>query len=246
MPEWAAAVQTSDWILFAIAIALLVFTVDYGGFTPWWKSPLGWIIFGYGLSMVMFTGLILYAVITGERASEAFRIPIMLFVLTMIVGKEVMLQVLRREGRIERRRLRLAEDAVSSASTAPTLEGHTPMTDITPTVDEIKDVSTIWFRTQRALRTAFSTFITILPLAPQVIAIVNGQWESEFLVAVGIQAVALNAVVSRVMAIPTVNAWLTKWLNLGSIPKQNIRAEISPASGNVVVAVLPDSKAVSR
>ncbi|AWN04665.1 membrane protein [Microbacterium phage Squash] len=244
MPEWAATVQTSDWILFAIAIALLIFTVDYGGFTPWWKSPLGWIIFGYGLSMVMFTGLILYAVITGERAPEVVRIPVMIFVLTMIVGKEVMLQILRREGRIERRRLRQAEDRVSSASTAPTLEGHTPMTEISPTVDEIKDVSTIWFRTQRALRTAFSTFITILPLAPQVIAIVNGQWESEFLVAVGIQAVALNAVVSRIMAIPTVNAFLTKWLNLGSIPKQNIRAEINPSSGNMVVAVLPDTKAL--
>jgi hypothetical protein len=33
--------------------------------------------------------------------------------------------------------------------------------------------------------------------------------------------VAISATVTRIMAIPQVNAWLTKWLGLGATPKAN-------------------------
>ena len=76
----------------------------------------------------------------------------------------------------------------------------------------------IWFKSKRAIRTAFTTLLTILPLVPQVIAIVQDQWSIEWLTAVGAQAVALNAALSRIIAIPVVDAWLTK-VGLGSAPR---------------------------
>lgn len=74
---------------------------------------------------------------------------------------------------------------------------------------------------KRALRTAFTTIITILPLVPQVIAIIQDQWQVEWLTAIGVQAVALNAALSRIIAIPAVDRWLTK-IGLGSAPKSSL------------------------
>lgn len=76
----------------------------------------------------------------------------------------------------------------------------------------------IWHKAQRAFRTAFTTLLTVLPLIPQVIAIVQDQWSAEWLTAIGVQAVALNAALSRLIAIPKVDAWLTK-IGLGSSPR---------------------------
>ena len=82
------------------------------------------------------------------------------------------------------------------------------------------------------LRTAFATLITLLPLAPQVLAIVNEQWSSEWLIAVGAQAVALNSVITRIMAIPVVNAWLIK-VGLGSVPASAVLE--NPRTNTVIV-----------
>lgn len=254
MPQWFLEMQTSDWLLFAFAIALLVFAFDYGGFTPWWKHGLGYIIFGYGLSMVMFTGLIIYGVIAGERAPEWVRVPVMFFALTMIIGKEIALKMLRRQGRIERRALRERAHGVSSASTPP-LEGSL-MDNPDVSLEEIKDVSTIWFKAQRVLRSVVGTLISALTVwaalvvvFPQMLAelatILPGPaiaWLTGVIAAISAAAGAI----SRIMAIPKVNAWLTKWLNLGSIPKQNISAKVSPVNGNIVVTVDPDRKAIKN
>lgn len=245
VPQWVAEMQTSDWLMFAFAALLLFFVLDYGTGTPWWKAPVSTFTFEYGLSVLALISLIIYGVVMGERVEEWARIPVMFGLCVGVLGKIIVLKVSRRQGRIARRERRRHLEAVSSASIPP-LEGIPPMSTPDLSLEEIKDVSTIWFKAQRALRTAFSTFITILPLAPQVIAIVNGQWQSEFLIAVGVQAVALNAVVSRIMAIPQVNAFLTKWLNLGSIPKQNISAKGNPITGNFVVTVEPDRKALKN
>lgn len=76
----------------------------------------------------------------------------------------------------------------------------------------------IWFKSKRVLRTAFTTILTILPLIPQVIAIVQGQYDAEWLTAVAVQAVALNATLTGIIALPVVNTWLTH-IGLGSVPK---------------------------
>lgn len=78
-------------------------------------------------------------------------------------------------------------------------------------------VPPIWYPWMRVARTAFTTVLTILPLIPQVIAIVQGQWEAEWLTAVAVQAVAINSALTRIIAIPAVNTFLTK-IGLGSVP----------------------------
>lgn len=82
----------------------------------------------------------------------------------------------------------------------------------------------VWDKAQRVLRTAFTTALTVLPLIPQVVAIVNDQWNAEWLIAVGFQAVAINTVLTRIIAIPVVNTWLTS-IGLGAQSKRD--AELS-------------------
>ena len=79
-------------------------------------------------------------------------------------------------------------------------------------------VPKIWFAHKRVIRTAFTSILTILPLIPQIIAIIQGQWDAEWLTAIAAQAVAINSVLTAIIAIPAVNAFLTK-LGLGSVPR---------------------------
>lgn len=76
----------------------------------------------------------------------------------------------------------------------------------------------IWYKGQRVLRTLFTTVLTVLPLIPQVIAIVQGQWSAEWLTAVAAQAVAINTALTAIIALPTVNSFLTA-IGLGSVPR---------------------------
>ena len=82
-------------------------------------------------------------------------------------------------------------------------------------------VPPIWFKWQRVLRTAFTSALTLLPIIPQVIAIVQGEWSAEWLTPVAVQAVAINSALTRIIAIPVVNGWLTK-IGLGSVPRSAI------------------------
>lgn len=80
------------------------------------------------------------------------------------------------------------------------------------------DVQPIWYSRQRVFRTALTTALTLLPIIPQVVQIVQGQWDAQWLTWVSIQAVAINAALTKLIAIPAVNAWLTH-IGLGSVPK---------------------------
>lgn len=71
---------------------------------------------------------------------------------------------------------------------------------------------------QRILRTLLTTVLTALPVIPQVVAIVQGQWDADFLTVVGIQAIAINTALTGIIAIPAVNQLLT-YLGLGSVPR---------------------------
>lgn len=85
-------------------------------------------------------------------------------------------------------------------------------------VDSKFDVQEIWHKGQRVLRTALTTALTALPLVPQIIQIVQGQWSAEWLTGIGVQAVAINAALTGIIAIPKINAWLTV-IGLGSVPR---------------------------
>lgn len=87
------------------------------------------------------------------------------------------------------------------------------------------DVAAIWYRAQRVLRTAFTTVLTVLPIVPQIVQIVQGQWPAATgLTAVAVQAVAINAALTAIIAIPTVNRWLTA-VGLGSVPRSVAREQ---------------------
>lgn len=81
------------------------------------------------------------------------------------------------------------------------------------------DVQEIWYRGQRVLRTALTTALTTLPLIPQIIQIVQGQWPAATgLTVVGVQALAINSALTAIIALPTVNGWLTA-IGFGSTPR---------------------------
>jgi len=83
----------------------------------------------------------------------------------------------------------------------------------------------IWFKAQRVLRTTVAvgipTFLALALVLPQIIDALGLPVESAlYLWLVGLAAgvTAVAAAITRIMAIPAVNAWLTK-VGLGSVPK---------------------------
>jgi hypothetical protein len=98
-------------------------------------------------------------------------------------------------------------------------------TDINQPVENVQE---IWFKAQRVLRTAvqvgipaFLTFALVLPMIIDALGLpVDSELRAWLLgLAAGVTAVAAG--LSRVMAIPAVNQWLTK-IGLGSVPKKAI------------------------
>lgn len=92
------------------------------------------------------------------------------------------------------------------------------------------DVEGIWFKGQRILRTAFTTILTVLPIVPQIVQILQGQWPAATgLTVVAVQAVAINSALTAIIAIPTVNRWLTA-IGLGSVPRRHAREQAAAKS----------------
>lgn len=71
---------------------------------------------------------------------------------------------------------------------------------------------------QRVIRTVVQAVIAGVPTIVAIIGVVADQWPAEWLVATAGIAVAIQGVLARIMAIPTVDAWLTG-LGLGSAPR---------------------------
>jgi predicted naringenin-chalcone synthase len=110
----------------------------------------------------------------------------------------------------------------------------------------------IWYKAQRVLRTLVAVvipaFLGFAVLLPQIIEALGLPVDSDLrlwllAVAAGVSAVA--AAITRIMAIPAVNAWLVK-IGLGSVPKTAIVRGISTATGEVGTHVAPDPKAADR
>lgn len=92
-----------------------------------------------------------------------------------------------------------------------------------------RGVPDIWFKAQRVIRTIIAAAIVLVPTAnlllPALAEAFNapGVPEGVYLwvnVAVGAILVVLG-IVTRIMAIPVVNAWLTKF-GAGSVPKSEV------------------------
>lgn len=81
--------------------------------------------------------------------------------------------------------------------------------------------ATIWWKNQRVWRTIFSYVLGGLTTLPIILGIVNEHYPSEAIVWVIGQLGAVQAIVTRVMAIESVNVWLAHF-GLGSAPKSEL------------------------
>lgn len=115
-------------------------------------------------------------------------------------------------------------------------------------IDAGTAVSEIWYKGQRALRTlvqvgipAFLGFAVVLPQIISALGLpVDGPLYAWLIGAAGVvTAVAVG--LSRVMAIPAVNAWLTT-VGLGSVPKSkavpgaHVAVDEAPSDDDALVA----------
>lgn len=103
-------------------------------------------------------------------------------------------------------------------------------------------VDAIWFSSQRVLRTvvqvgipAFVTFAGVLPTIIGALGLDVDSTVYLWLLSAAAVVTAVAGGLSRVMAIPTVNEWLTR-IGLGSVPKAAARRQ---AAAEQVVHVSP-------
>lgn len=115
-------------------------------------------------------------------------------------------------------------------------------------VEDAKTATTIWYKAQRVLRTLVAvgipTFLGFALLLPQLIEALGLPADSRlrlWLVAAAAIVTAVAGAITRIMAIPAVNAWLTK-VGLGSVPKSALY--VSPVTGGT--AVKPDMRAIGN
>ncbi|UUG69610.1 membrane protein [Microbacterium phage Fransoyer] len=238
IPETMLPLTASDislLVCFALATFLALFFA-LGSPRTWFRDRLGWVIFGYALATPAFVGLIAYAIVFGQPVPEPVRFSIGAVFAVALALKIYAIHIERLEGRL-----------AGDRQTTP--EGRAIMTnDIVPTVEEVKSVTTIWYKAQRVLRTIVQTvipsFLGFAVVLPMIIEALGLPVESElrlWLVAVAAGVTAVAAAIARVMAIPAVNAWLTK-IGLGSVPKDAVY--VVPATGTVRVKADPKAERV--
>lgn len=90
------------------------------------------------------------------------------------------------------------------------------------------EVQSIWFVSQRVLRTIVQTgvptFIVFAAVLPQIIDALGLPVDNDvrlWLLAVAAGVTAVAGALARVMAVPAVNAWLVK-IGLGSVPQSAV------------------------
>lgn len=220
----------ATWVALSAAIPFVGYLFTYGVGSPWYRSLLGWVMFALGLSISLVLSFNTIRRVHGEFPGyEWWALGIYSFL--TVVGYALWAIVI-----VERRR-------------APLL--------LIPLKKENRKmkVPEIWYKAQRVLRTAVATlisaltawaaFVVIWPdVAAQLATILPESWVAWLVGAVAV-ITAVASAISRIMAIPAVNSWLTKWLNLGSAPKSAL-APVGKVDGKVVVAVEPDPKVLAH
>jgi hypothetical protein len=120
------------------------------------------------------------------------------------------------------------------------------MTNTTPTAITAATMPPIWYSAKRVIRTVLAVLVAIVLglagslsafalIAPQILdelKVILPPSTYVWLAGVVVFIVVLSGVVTRIMAIPGVNAWLTK-IGAGSVPASAI---VTDAAGTIVVA----------
>lgn len=193
----------------AVPATLAFFTFVLGKPRTWPRSLIGWTLALLLVSIMLVFTLVLGRRLFGEYPGYQYTAIIVYALLTVALWLVfVMIVRERRRGRA----LGFVDIPGTTSRKAPPMT-NAPITTAT--------VPPIWYKAQRVLRTVFTTVLTVLPLIPQVIAIIQGQWDATWLTAVAAQAVAINAALTAFIAIPAVNAFLTRF-GLGSVPRSAV------------------------
>lgn len=110
----------------------------------------------------------------------------------------------------------------------------------------VENVGEILYKGQRILRTALQGATAALPVFIAVLLVTQGSLNVEWLAPVLAVSVALQTWLAKLMAIPTVNEWLSRNTSFGSVPKAV--ATLSPTPPVVVDEVLfiPEEEPTDR
>lgn len=76
----------------------------------------------------------------------------------------------------------------------------------------------IWYPNQRVIRSTIQAIVGAVPTVVAIIGIIAAQWPSEWLVVTLGVGVAIQAVLTKIMALPGVNDWLTG-IGAGTVPR---------------------------
>lgn len=212
----------------ALAVScLLVYVIGSRG--RWRKSMLG----------VAFAGLIvvvlpIFGIIFGRRIFDAYPgyqwVALIGFTLVAVIYAVLLIVII-----VEQRR----------GNTAPPVGKDTPAMSSTPTTG----APAIWYKAQRVLRTIVAVgipaFLTFALVLPQIIAALGLPLSSSvylWLVAAAAVVTAVAGAITRIMAIPAVNAFLIK-IGLGSVPKSALidGGTVVPDKAAVITS-LPDTE----
>lgn len=228
----------ANWIALSAVIPFAGYWATYGVGSPWYRSLLGVVMFGLGMSITMVLVYVTVRRMLGNFPGyEWWSVGVYTFL--ALVGWALWAIVI-----VERRRAPLLLQIPlkrKAGLMAIKTEDGTPVT-----------VPDIWYKAQRVLRTIVSVgipaFLTFALVLPQIIEALGLPADSEvrlWLLGIAAAVTAVAAAITRIMAIPKVNEWLTK-IGLGSVPKAALEAEIVSEGGaqvHVITTVAPDPKA---
>lgn len=104
--ELFSNLTTSDTLLLLCVPFAGWFVLSYGLLSPWYRYWLGIVTFLHSTSVALLLFLIVWGIVFGQKVDEPYRLAISALLLFALISKVVILHVERRNGRLERRKLR--------------------------------------------------------------------------------------------------------------------------------------------
>lgn len=204
----------------AVPAALAFFTFVLGRPRTWWHSLLGWTLALLLVSIMLVFILVLGRRLGGEYPGYQYTAIVVYSLLTVALWL-VFVMIVR-----ERRRGRALGFIDNPGIPSRKAAMSTPINPST--------VPEVWYKAQRVLRTIVQALVVLVPIvngvAAAIINYLNTQtdvevpgWAFLWLNAALVGSALVMGLVARIMAVPGVNALLTK-IGLGSVPASAIVA----------------------
>lgn len=208
-------------LVYTSTVAAFGYTLGYGFGTPWRRSLLGTVMFLLGISLTGVLGIVAARRLFGAYPGYELAALIVYVVTTLATWGLLVVFI------IERRR--------GTVSVAFHIRKESLMSNESESTASVNGVQEIWYKAQRVIRTVVQVVvsaavtvalavISVAAFAPDVLDaladVLPETWAAWLGGAVAF-LVALAGALSRIMAIPAVNAWLAK-IGLGSVPPSAI------------------------